>query len=552
MTTGHKNKQKHSLVIQLLLFFVFVVMPCVQATVSIDGIAYDSVPFDFGKSFDNSKYDVNLFVAPSDYLCTDDLEFVVGEDSNRLLYSHPSAAEISITNINDEKPSFNVMNSEENSESSISSRIQKRNSVNIISSIHRETSEVYPIALIAFEGVCSFEQKAHNAAKLNSKYSKYNGPQIQYLIFVTNENNVNDVNSNDDDAPSIDTDFRIVSITKYFAAKIIKKMQKSFTKNKRENRDYYLTENAFLPPSQNDANDWFFLVTIDGQVAGYPSAHISNIHFILGVVVALPAMLYLCLICLSRRIHQHQTRNENDEGWSEARRDHWMEIRRDQLPRTLTELPPGISNNNTDFFLRILMLLADDEYKNSGLLTQDQIEALPNIEYGVTDIEAICQYRKKKNLSKTCTTGLTKAIPGTDNFALEAGTNDETDSENWATSKYLQDAYSTHTSCSICINEFTYKEKLVLLPQCGHFFHRECIKPWLKDRKGSCPLCQTFVSPDCVVKLGNTEDLNVRPTANNAIIMGEEEVRTLRNESNGSSNEEEIETSSTHSSEVSQ
>lgn len=33
-----------------------------------------------------------------------------------------------------------------------------------------------------------------------------------------------------------------------------------------------------------------------------------------------------------------------------------------------------------------------------------------------------------------------------------------------------------------------------MLPQCGHFFHPQCISPWLKEKKDNCLLCQTKVS----------------------------------------------------------
>lgn len=44
-------------------------------------------------------------------------------------------------------------------------------------------------------------------------------------------------------------------------------------------------------------------------------------------------------------------------------------------------------------------------------------------------------------------------------------------------------------TCSICLTEF---ERGVLLKElrCGHFFHAECIDPWLLSEKAVCPICR--------------------------------------------------------------
>lgn len=44
--------------------------------------------------------------------------------------------------------------------------------------------------------------------------------------------------------------------------------------------------------------------------------------------------------------------------------------------------------------------------------------------------------------------------------------------------------------CTVCIEEFEFKQKLVKLPNCGHFFHKKCIKSWMKV-KTICPLCKS-------------------------------------------------------------
>lgn len=48
--------------------------------------------------------------------------------------------------------------------------------------------------------------------------------------------------------------------------------------------------------------------------------------------------------------------------------------------------------------------------------------------------------------------------------------------------------------CSVCKDEFNLESKLVKLP-CNHYFHRECIKPWLEQRN-SCPTCRYELPTD--------------------------------------------------------
>jgi hypothetical protein len=52
------------------------------------------------------------------------------------------------------------------------------------------------------------------------------------------------------------------------------------------------------------------------------------------------------------------------------------------------------------------------------------------------------------------------------------------------------------TECSICIDDFEPGERLVVLPRCQHAFHKDCIRPWLLERQGRCPLCKTGVLQD--------------------------------------------------------
>lgn len=47
--------------------------------------------------------------------------------------------------------------------------------------------------------------------------------------------------------------------------------------------------------------------------------------------------------------------------------------------------------------------------------------------------------------------------------------------------------------CSICLDQFSRKESVVLLPCDNHFFHKECIKGWLKVNN-KCPECRQLIT----------------------------------------------------------
>ncbi|KAL5541291.1 hypothetical protein UlMin_042513 [Ulmus minor] len=49
----------------------------------------------------------------------------------------------------------------------------------------------------------------------------------------------------------------------------------------------------------------------------------------------------------------------------------------------------------------------------------------------------------------------------------------------------------TDNTCSICLSEYIAKEALRTIPDCGHYFHDDCIVEWLK-LNATCPLCRNL------------------------------------------------------------
>lgn len=54
--------------------------------------------------------------------------------------------------------------------------------------------------------------------------------------------------------------------------------------------------------------------------------------------------------------------------------------------------------------------------------------------------------------------------------------------------KKLDDGKLEFPTCSVCIVDFALGDKGMFLP-CGHTFHPDCIKPWLRDHN-TCPVCR--------------------------------------------------------------
>jgi len=50
----------------------------------------------------------------------------------------------------------------------------------------------------------------------------------------------------------------------------------------------------------------------------------------------------------------------------------------------------------------------------------------------------------------------------------------------------------TDDICSICLETFSIGDKIRTLP-CEHYYHQNCISPWLAMSKKSCPDCRASV-----------------------------------------------------------
>ncbi|KAL8499687.1 hypothetical protein ACS0TY_019602 [Phlomoides rotata] len=90
----------------------------------------------------------------------------------------------------------------------------------------------------------------------------------------------------------------------------------------------------------------------------------------------------------------------------------------------------------------------------------------------------------------TAATSTTVAPPGTTSETLGA---EKSHVKSFSEVVFLGESQGALVSCSICIEEYSDKDRVRYLDQCGHFFHVECIDQWLQ-KNNTCPVCRTSLS----------------------------------------------------------
>ena len=56
-----------------------------------------------------------------------------------------------------------------------------------------------------------------------------------------------------------------------------------------------------------------------------------------------------------------------------------------------------------------------------------------------------------------------------------------------------QNLMSTSSAiCSICLDDYSDAENKITKLECGHIYHKECVKDWLENNS-TCPVCRTEI-----------------------------------------------------------
>jgi hypothetical protein len=147
------------------------------------------------------------------------------------------------------------------------------------------------------------------------------------------------------------------------------------------------------------------------------------------------------------------------------------------------------------------------EEEQNNLLTEEQVGALPKVVYRFkeddvhADGDATSRTTTQDSTdSDSCNNDAEKEV--TESLDIEQPHPEQVpkpSQEQMPTANEGEDPAvisTTCTMCSICIDDFNDGEQILVLPRCRHGFHMDCIKPWLIERQGCCPLCKTNVLSD--------------------------------------------------------
>lgn len=376
--------------------------------------------------------------------------------------------------------------------------------------------------LVLRGGGCTIEDKARNVMKMNNDYGTSNGSKVDFIIIV-NDDRDQDINREDyvyDSNTPID--LRIIYVLTAVGNDMMLRMNEDDRKYFSSEKKYFITQDAFLPNIDFDETQWSFRVVIDGSSAS--RRILINIFYIFfAAIIAIPILRFLLLCVIGRTCRWSRSDTGNINGFTWNRRNHRMQTRQQEL----------YMENVRNVFLAAWR---DMENRMSlGKMSEEQIKALPIIEYNVSDIEAVSRkYASKNKVNNDCN----EKVGGT---AEILATKDH-EAEIHATSNFLQNAFASCTTCSICIDEFEQGERLILLPDCGHFFHSQCITPWLKEKKATCPICQTMVSvQDDAIQSSDDNVVSIEGAPESNEISGgtdasNDEAVAQSNEENGDNN----------------
>jgi len=321
------------------------------------------------------------------------------------------------------------------------------------------------IGILIRRGGCSFHTKAVNALALNSilqseSSSSSSNPKIEYMIIINTDNVLFPMSKNEDDE---DVDLTIISLGYSSGINLLNSMKLQALENGNAS-SIYLDSTAFLPldsSERREDHDWFFPIRIDGNS---PRTTSRGRLFMIFIFMALlfpfaRVLLYCCVYYYDFRWRRNGQGRITGVTWSVLGDD---EVRRFPNPFTQTV---------------------------KVTLTEEEVKALPMVEYGVDDVNDVVQkyHSGRAELGLGLSEKMVDDIVGDEARRGEAS--HDAGSRNKTDSGFVQAAYDSCVSCSICICEFEEGEKLRLLPECGHVFHTECIMPWLTEKKSVCPMC---------------------------------------------------------------
>jgi len=191
------------------------------------------------------------------------------------------------------------------------------------------------------------------------------------------------------------------------------------------------------------------------------------------------------------RIYMDNYTNWDDLGWIS-----WIFVLLTCMVSMFLCLSTGYIRANQGN-VRVIIVNGTRQYEE--LLNDDDISCLSDYEYqdtanSIKDTNA-SSYTPPTDTKITVQTIIHDNDNNEEEEAPKQKQSNEEDAKQPSKKPEPQFAFDKYSSCSICLEEFEVGEKLLKLP-CNHYFHPNCIKPWLTERQPTCPLCKANVKHD--------------------------------------------------------
>lgn len=106
--------------------------------------------------------------------------------------------------------------------------------------------------------------------------------------------------------------------------------------------------------------------------------------------------------------------------------------------------------------------------------------------------EARIQTRIREQIHENLRAQFVTISSGSTESTIVQSVNENSRLSQTVTRKILKEKELTYANCSICLQHYKLKQRIIIIPQCGHVFHRDCSESWYqKYGNTTCPNCRS-------------------------------------------------------------